>query len=395
MDFEIVYHDGCFKVAHSSLAADHEKYLNDYLEKASRYKVIGSHLGSPVISLYQSPLATQAGRRSLEFRLKRRFKNLRLPATATMAVNKACQCDCTHCSAVFYNKSVKKELSDEELLRAMNEAVEMSVTQLILLGGEPLLKKSLPKIIGQVPPDKATVILFTNGEFLTPEKCRELKNCGLMGAFVSLDSSDGRLHDQWRRRQGLFAKALKGLENLKNAGLVAGISSHLSAQNMKEDAFESMMDLGKKTGVDEITFFDAIPSGQWLKETSCLLSPSDRMEISKLVRQYRKLDDYPGLSVQSTMTSDCGSAFCFAANTQFYLTAFGEMCPCDFTPLTIGTYPNESIQTLWEKMISTEPYNNRAKSCRMQNAEFRKEFIEKIPEQGPYPYPLHARIETS
>ncbi len=94
-------------------------------------------------------------------------------------------------------------------------------------------------------------------------------------------------------------------------------------------------------------------------------------------------------SWQSTMTcGEGGSAFCFAANTQFYLTSRGEMCPCDFTPLTVGRFPEESIANLWNKMTATPPYDQRAKACRMQDPEFRKKFIEPIPLKGPYPFPL-------
>ena len=175
---------------------------------------------------------------------------------------------------------------------------------------------------------------------------------------------------------------------MNSAGLISGISSYLTTSRVNEGMFEEMMEFAKKYGAREVTFFDAIPSGKWLKEESCILNKEDRLKIHELTGYYRKKKEYPGLSVQSTMTSECGSAFCFAANTQFYLTATGEMCPCDFTPITFGKYPESSIQELWEKMISTPPYKKRSKVCRMQDTDFREGYIQKIPTEGPFPYPF-------
>ncbi|MDO8519555.1 MAG: radical SAM protein [Deltaproteobacteria bacterium] len=389
MTFEINHGpEGFSLAARDKLPEPFAAYLSDYLRRVSRYKIIGYPGAAPLLSLYQPPLTTAVGKRTMEMRLARRFRSERLPATATIAVNKACQCECAHCSAVFYNHSPKRPLSTPDLKEAMRQTVELGATHLILLGGEPLLNKDLPDLIRSVDSEKAVVTLFTNGEFLTLDRCRELRKAGLLGAFVSIDSPDPQIHDGLRRRQGLFEKAVAGIRNLKRASLIAAVSSYLSHQNLAEDHLERMMEFGKSAGADEVTFFDAIPTGRWLHDTSGCLKATDRIKIRSLVDAYRKKNNYPGLAVQSLMTSEQGCAFCFAANTQFYLTAFGEMCPCDFTPLTIGSFPNESIAALWKKMVHTSPYDRRAKSCRMQDPEFRKKYIEPISPQGGYPSPL-------
>lgn len=390
MSFGITYQNGKLQLMRQELDESAALYLQSYLDRVNSYNPIGFYGGSPVYSLYQPPLATSCGVRSLEMRLNRRFEKKRLPATATIAINKACQCDCLHCSAVYYNHSLKKDLVFDELKKAFLETVSLGVTTLILLGGEPLLRKDLVSLVDLVPKNLSSVILFTNGEFLTYEKCVQLKEAGLMGAFVSFDSYLASEHDEARRRPGLFDKALRSLGHLKKSGLIAGISSYLTSQRLREGYFEKMMELAKRSKVDEVTFFDAIPSGRWIRSHEVLLQPQDRKDIKELVKEFRNKTGYPGLSVQSTMTSEGGSAHCFAANTQFYLTASGEMCPCDFTPLTVGRFPDFSIQKLWEKMIELPPYHCRAKACRMQDPSFRKKYIFPIPENGPYPYPLSS-----
>jgi len=391
---EISYKNEAIQFEATGTSFEAYRYIKSYLNQLNQYKKIGFNNNSPVYSLYQPPPASKAGERSLINKIIRKFSGRRIPATATIAINKACQCNCSHCSAVYYNHGTKPDLTTKQLITAIQESCHLGVTTIILLGGEPLLRKDLVSIIESIPKDQAHVILFTNGEYLTHKTCKRLKDAGLLGAFVSIDATDPNQHDSFRKRPGLFEKAVNGIKNMNETGLISGISSHLSHSNLQNNHFEKILELGKKSSVKEITFFDAIPSGQWLHETSELLTTEDRQKIHNLTKSYRLNPEYPGLSVQSTMTCETGSAFCFAANTQFYLTAWGEMCPCDFTPLSFGQFPQFSIKELWNRMTTSEPYNQRAKSCRMQDRRFRERIISQIPHEGPYPYP-HKNLVMS
>jgi len=233
-------------------------------------------------------------------------------------------------------------------------------------------------------------VMFTNGEYLTPERCQSLVKAGLTGIFVSLDSPNPDEHDRLRKRAGLYDKLTQGIGNAKDAGLTVAISSYLTSQRVDDGVFEQIMDIGKSLHVNEVTFFDAIPVGRMSKDHDChtFLDLPARQKIDALARTYRKDPTYPGVTPQSILTSEIGSSFCFAANTQFYLSSSGDMCPCDFTPLSIGRYPNESIAELWGKMVSTPQYRRRSKVCRMQDSEFRKATIAHIPADAQLPYPI-------
>lgn len=388
-DFRVDYAEGRLELREGlPLPAEFRDYLSNYLRKLSGRRPIGFHRGSPVYSLYQTPPASEAGRRSLQMRLRRRFSGARIPAVATLAVNRACQCRCEHCSALYYNRNRQPELSTDAWREAVAQTTRLGVTQLIFLGGEPLLRRDLGELLQSIDSDEAHAILFTNGEYLIEPYAQALPEQGLMGAFVSLDSVRAEEHDRMRRRPGLFEKAVAGIRCWRSRGALVGISSYLSPERLESGVFQEMMELGRELGVNEVTFFDAIPSGPWLRSEDCLLRPGDRETIRRLAASYRVKSDYPGISAQSLLTSGEGGAFCFAANTQFYLGAGGEMCPCDFTPLTVGRFPEESLETLWRRMTASPPYRCRAKSCRMQDREFRRVWIDAIPEGAALPWPL-------
>jgi hypothetical protein len=84
-------------------------------------------------------------------------------------------------------------------------------------------------------------------------------------------------------------------------------------------------------------------------------------------------------------------AGCFAGYHQFYMTAHGDVCPCDFTPLTFGNVREDSLQAIWARMTSHPAYCHREGRCRMQNREFRKRYITTIPKDAPTPYRMGER----
>lgn len=369
-------------------------YVNSYLSKVSKYRNMTPERPYATYSLYQPPLATAAGKRSLLMRLRRKYERVRIPATVTVGTTKHCQCVCQHCSADYHMASFRPQLPLKTLLAGVQEAVELGVTNIILVGGEPLLHKGVFDLIAGIDSDKANVVMFSNGELLTPANCRKLKDAGLFGLYVSLDDVDGTKHNAARARPGLFAKACQGVRNANEAGLVAGISSYLTHEKLVAGDFESMMELGRELGAREITFFDAIAVGRNddNNKQHTFLTSQDRLDIDRLTRLYRKRPEYPALSPQSVLTSAEGSGFCFAANTQFYLSATGEVTPCDFTPLTAGRYPDQSIAELWRLLTDNDIYRKRSAVCRMQDPEFRNQTINRIPINAERPYPIASLL---
>ncbi|MFN3605005.1 MAG: radical SAM/SPASM domain-containing protein [Leptonema sp. (in: bacteria)] len=364
-----------------------KKYLEDYIQQTKKYKNLYKTFKQLRFSLYQPALNTNAGKRYLYFRLLRKFLYIKAPAVVTIGITKKCQCYCEHCSAEYHMNSKERDLSTEEFINSIKESIELGVTNIIFVGGEPLLNKNLEKIIKTIPPNLAISTLFTNGEFLTKERAKSLKDFGLQGIFVSLDSYKEEEHNSLRKRN-IFSKALQGIENARREGIPIAISSYLTKERVQKEFIEQFMELGKNLEISEITFFDAIPTGRMGSSKNSFLDLEARKKILELTILYRKLKEYPILTPQSVMTSECGHGFCFAATTQFYLSSTGYVCPCDFTPLTVGKYPNHSIKELWNRLITSVPYSKRSKVCRMQNPEFRRKYIETIPPSSPLPHLL-------
>ena len=106
--------------------------------------------------------------------------------------------------------------------------------------------------------------------------------------------------------------------------------------------------------------------------------------LRDLVSSYNGLPYGPGVMGQSWVNSAQGCG-CFAGFYQAYLTADGELTPCDFTPISFGNVRQHSLHELWRRMRASPEWKVRFGECRMQDPEFRKNSIEPIPDDEPLP----------
>ena len=347
--------------------------------------------GSNVYSMYYPPFTSLAHARQFEAFLSLALFKRKIPLAVTIGVTSGCQYSCVHCSAKGRSKS-RPDLSLEELRRTVQQCIDLGVANITFTGGEPLLRDDLEQLISSVSPDQAITQVFTNGLALTPQRAKSLKDAGIFGVQISLDSADPAEHDRLRGLDGAFRAVEEGVQNALNVGLLVGISTYATRQIALNHNLVQIMDLCAQWGVHEISVFDAIKTGGLSNQEDVTLDRISRKVLLKdsilLNKKYQKI---PRVVTQSWTNSGIGfSRFigCLAANAQFHITAQGDFTPCDFTPLSFGNVRTESVKSLWEKLINHPAYCRHQLPCRMQDPLFRKQYIDKIPENADLPYPI-------
>jgi MoaA/NifB/PqqE/SkfB family radical SAM enzyme len=300
----------------------------------------------------------------------------RTPHFLTVAVTYDCQCDCAHCSAYTYRRRLSEEggaLSLDEYKKAIGESIELGTTCVVLSGGEPLVYKGLYDLIESVERDKAITTLFTNGEFLTRENIRKLKASGLFSVFVSIDSTDPTEHDENRRRNGIYERAIAGIRHCVHAGLVTGISTFASREKIQNGELDRIMELAKELEVIEVFLFDMIATGRLIDQRHRMLTPDEVDELRAFQKRYNETTDYPRVIHQSIFTSiayPCAAAGCPAGVAQVHLRGNGDVAPCDFTPYSFGNVREESMEDIWRRITSSSVYARGNNSCRLADPAY-------------------------
>ena len=252
----------------SFIAARTLGYTYDYVERLyqiylNHHKIIHFRDGYPVYSLSTPPLFSKPAANFFARSLYRTIQNKNLPNIMSFAINDICNVNCKHCSFFEGVKDAKKKvLTLEECQQVISQAQELGVSVINFVGGEPLMREDLSEIIQAVDKDLSSTAIFTNGYFLE-DKIEKLKQAGLDGVYVSIDSADPQKHDLFRGKRGLFAKAIAGIGKAKTLGLTVGFSCTLTPETLHMGEMEKLLELAKKVGVHEVLFFDAMPSGRY------------------------------------------------------------------------------------------------------------------------------------
>jgi len=341
-----------------------------------------------IFTSYQPPVPTKASMKLLGSRLAQQLEGHPQPTVCTLQITTRCQANCIHCSAARHRDSKRPELTTEEWKRAIREAEQLGVVTVIFTGGEPLLRPDIYELIRWVDKNEAVALMFCNGLLLTEENVRKLVEAGLWCIHVSIDSPDPKEHDRMRSVPGCFDKAVEGLMRAKDAGLLAGVSTYATPERLRNGQVVEMIELARGMGLDEVTIFDVVPTGKLLVEDKKhLLSDEDKVELCRLEDEHNLGHPLPHVITQAHVNGPTGIG-CYAGWCQFYVTAHGDLTPCDFTPLTFGNVTSESIGEIWARLAGHEEYCRHRSSCRMQNSEFRARWVDRIPLSGPFPYPI-------
>ena len=357
------------------------------------YSNLGKWEGKMVTNTYAPPVGSRPMYRALKNLLKSNLTGHPYPVAMTFAVTYRCQCKCVHCSAGKHLRKDKKELSTEEAKRLIDESLKLGVTMLAFTGGEPLLREDIFDLISYVNKKKAFPIMFTNGLLLTDENIEKLVDAGLYSLFLSIDNPNPEEHNKLRGMPGLFETAIKGLEKMKSKGVFVGISSYATRSATIRGMYKEIYALAKKLGTKNLMLFDGVPPGDRLKDTSEMLTQEQREEIRKYSSEIYTQQKIPPFSYQSWIEtgteSYLGGLGCLAANIQYYASAYGDIAPCDFTPLSFGNVRTESLKKIWTRMVHHPAFNHRTSYCRMQHPKFRHFYIDTIPDDAILPYNIN------
>jgi cyclic pyranopterin phosphate synthase len=117
-----------------------------------------------------------------------------------------------------------ERLSFDELARLARTFVELGVEKLRITGGEPLLRKDLPRLIETLAAMRTLdgrpldIALTTNGSLLAA-RAQSLKDAGLSRITVSLDSLDDKLAGRMNGVDFPVARVLEGIAAAQRVGL--------------------------------------------------------------------------------------------------------------------------------------------------------------------------------
>jgi MoaA/NifB/PqqE/SkfB family radical SAM enzyme/protein-L-isoaspartate O-methyltransferase len=265
--------------------------------------------------------------------------------SVTLAVTNRCTYNCWHC----YNAGrTQTDLPLSLLERLVAELKDLHAVMITLTGGEPLLRDDL-EAVARLFDETCCLTLGTTGDGLTDERAGRLKDAGVFGVGISLDSAEEVEHDRLRGRPGAFRTALDGLQIAGRSGLYPYIIAVATRDFLERERFLQFMRFAGAAGALEVHLLEPSATGRLVGRTDLVLSAAERRLILDLQREVAQCDELPILSSYAYLESP--DAFgCGAGLTHLYVDGSGEVCPCQLVPLSFGNIAREPLSDILARM---------------------------------------------
>ena len=213
-----------------------------------------------------------------------------------VSVTDRCNFRCRYCMprerfGKEHNFLPKSEiLSYEEIQKFVLACKPLGLRKVRITGGEPLLRKDLPKLVRYISDLGLEVALTTNGSFLKREAAR-LAEAGLDRVTISLDAVDQELHSRITDSNVTVADILDGIHEAISRGLGPVKVNCVVQRGVNESQIPKLVRQFRGTGaiVRFIEFMDVgvtngCTRGQVVPTSDILEFLSDEFDLVPLMR---------------------------------------------------------------------------------------------------------------
>lgn len=150
------------------------------------------------------------------------------PYHAQWMLTRRCNFRCRGCNV--WREQGDKELPTQEVKRGLDILRDLGVVDLVLSGGNPLLREDIGEIIQYASRYFITTV-YDNGSMALKKK-QALQYADLVA--ISIDSLDPQKNDYIRGVKGAWKNAMKAVEELRKEGISVGVSPTISQLNIHE-----------------------------------------------------------------------------------------------------------------------------------------------------------------
>jgi len=303
------------------------------------------------------------------------------PFLISWNLTKRCNLRCGHCYLDASElESDKGELSTAESLKLIDDIALLAPgAMLILTGGEPLTRADVFDLAGHATEKGLSVVLGTNGTLLTDEIVSRLKEMGVKGVGLSIDSLSPSSHDAFRGLNGAWERTLKGAELLKKQGIEFQFQLSVTKDNC--DEVESIVEFAYEKGARAMNVFFLVCTGRGQEMTDITpqqyekvliqLADLDKKYAGKMMVRGRCAPHFLRVVQQRDPESPVmkgATSGCIAGTYYFRITPHGDVTPCPYMPTVAGNVRKKDLRDIWQNsgvfhMLRNPSYVGRCADC--------------------------------
>ncbi|MCF6154847.1 MAG: radical SAM protein [Candidatus Brocadia sp.] len=295
-----------------------------------------------------------------------------------------CNLRCSHCylDTNALTRQSASELSTQEGFRLIDQMAELNPNQLLILtGGEPLLRKDIYDLASYASRKGMMVVLGTNGNLIDDDVAKKLKESGVTGVGISLDSIVPERHDNFRGIPGAWDDTLNGIEACRRQGIEFQIQTTVTRENFHEipDIIEFSYNLGAK--VFNLFFLVCTGKGQELTDITPQQYDQALHQLYEIQKKYQGkmmvgakcAPHYRRIVYEHDASSPLIRTYaggCPAGTHYCRVTPEGNVTPCPYMPNISGNVREKSFGEIWKHTADFQTLRNANLHGRCGMCEF-------------------------
>jgi len=289
------------------------------------------------------------------------------PMNVYWEMTQACNLACRHCRAEAIPRPHPRELTLEEGLDFVKQISEFGapMPQLILTGGDPLLRRGLFTLIDEARRLGIGVSITPAAtSALTIGVLTKLKNHGVEGVGLSLDGSTAERHDSIRGVPGTFDRTLEAMRWVGELEMPLQVNTLVSAETAPD--LPAIYELLKQFRIARWSLFFLISVGRgkvlrpltsaqaeelmaWIYETSqtapFVVATTEAPSYRRVAVQRMQAQGFTGEAIKRNKVARGfgirdGNGIVFVSST-------GDICPAGFLPQVTGNVRTDRITAVY------------------------------------------------
>lgn len=286
--------------------------------------------------------------------LRGRAAQARIPMSATLELTARCNLRCRHCYLGEQDETRarrREERGTAEVLRSLDEWAEAGCLNLLITGGDPMVRKDFADIYRHACELGMVVIVFCDGILVTDRIVELFREYPPRRVEISIYGATAETYESITRVPGSHARAWDGIRRLKAGGVRLALKTMLLTLNRHE--LEAMEVQAREIGCDfrfDAAVFPCLGGGTE-SPVDLRISPEEAVRLDMALPGQRERWTRSVLSGEKAAPTDrlypCGAGL-----TSFFADPYGGLYPC----LMARTYRSEgrgrAFRDVWKEDLA-------------------------------------------
>lgn len=276
----------------------------------------------------------------------------RVPLSGSIEVTGRCNLRCAHCYMTGYRDEA--ELRTHEILRVLDELADAGCVQLLITGGEPLLREDFREIWRHAKKKGFLLTLFTNAALADAETAAFLADHPPVFCETTLYGASPETYGRVCGNPSAFDAVLAGLDRLREALPKVGAKGMILRENAGD--IGAMTELCEKRGLE--FYFDTDIFPRLDGDTEPLGHAFEPEEGARMVlesdihrRTWKKQAEDWNETKGAPLKRNGKVVVCRAGEYSFHIGPYGDLCLCMLLREPSYSLRLGDFRTGWETVI--------------------------------------------